>query len=113
MDAFSAVAAAFALHGVAVSRLASPSPNVLAIELTGTRQWTVYIDCAEEHLTLPTVTTDPPTSLLAHVSYGGFVCIDDEQGLSLDPKRPADIVAHAAMKAYNLLENSAADASSG
>lgn len=111
--AFSAVASAFALRGVAVARLASPSPNVLAIKLTGTRQWSIYIDCAEEHLTLPTVTTDLPMSLLAHVSYGGFVCIDDQQGLSLDPKRPADIVAHAAMKAYNLLENSAADASSG
>lgn len=111
--AFEAVVAAFALRGVAVARLASPTSNVLAIELNGTHQWKVYVDCAEEHLQLPTVTTDPPTSLLAHVSYGGHVCIDDEQGLSLDPKRPADIVAHAAIKAYDLLENSAADASSG
>ncbi|AVY92760.1 hypothetical protein DAI18_00875 [Microvirgula aerodenitrificans] len=111
--AFEAVVAAFALRGVAVARLASPTSNVLAIELNGTHQWKVYVDCAEEHLQLPTVTTDPPASLLAHVSYGGYVCIDDEQGLSLDPKRPADIVAHVAMKAYDLLENSAADASSG
>lgn len=105
--------AAFELRGVEATRLASPTPDVLAIELIGTRRWKVYIDCAEEHLQLPAVYTDPPTALLAHVSYGGYVCIDDEQGLSLDPKRPADIVAHAAIKAYDLLENSAADASSG
>jgi len=111
--AFEAVEAAFALRGVPVAPLPSEAPNVLAIELTGTRRWTVYVDCAEEHLQLPRVTTDPPTALLAHVSYSGYVCIDDEQGLSLDPKRPADIVAHAAMKAYDLLENSAADAASG
>lgn len=110
--AFEAVGAAFALRGIAVARLASPTPSVLAIQLTGTRQWKVYIDCAEEHLQLPAVTTDPPTALLAHVSYGGYVCIDDEQGLSLDPERPADIVAHTAMKAFDLLENSAADTTS-
>lgn len=111
--AFEAVGAACALRSIAVARLASPAPNVLAIELTGTRKWTVYVDCAEEHLQLPAVYTEPQSALLAHVSYGGYICIDDEQGLSLDPKRPADIVAHAAMKAYELLENSAADAASG
>ena len=111
--AFEAVGAACELRSIAVARLASPVPNLLAIELTGTRKWTVYVDCAEEHLQLPAVYTDPQPALLAHVSYGGDVCIDDEQGLSLDPRRPADIVAHAAMKAYELLENSAADAASG
>jgi len=111
--AFAAVADAFARRGVPVARLASSTTDVLAVQLGGTRQWTVYVDCAEEYLQLPRVTTDPPTALLAHVSYSGYVCIDDEQGLSLDPKRPADIVAHAALKAYDLLENSAADAVSG
>lgn len=111
--AFEAVGAACASRSITVARLASSTPNVLAIELTGTRKWTVYVDCAEEHLQLPEVYTDPQSALLAHVSYSGYVCIDDEQGLSLDPKRPADIVAHAAMKAYELLENSAVDAASG
>lgn len=83
------------------------------MELVGTRKWTIHVDCAEEHLQLPEVFTVPQTELLAHVSYRGYVCIDDEQGLSLDPKRPADIVAHAVMKAYDLLEHSAADTASG
>ena len=111
--AFEAVDTSCALRSIAVARLANPAPNVLAIELIGTRKWTLYVDCAEEHLQLPAVYTDPQSALLAHVSYGGYVCIDDEQGLSLDPKRPADIVAHAVMRAYALLENSAADAASG
>lgn len=112
--AFEAVSAACVLRGVTVARLANLKENTLGIELTGTtRKWPVYVDCAEENLRLPSVHTVPAKALLAHVSYSGFVCIDDGQGLSLDPKRPADIVAHAVMKAYDLLENSAADAASG
>ncbi len=112
--AFEAVSAACILRGVPVARLANLKDSNLGIELTGaTRKWPVYVDCAEENLRLPSVHTAPANALLAHVSYGGVVCIDDGQGLSLDPKRPDDIVAHAVMKAYDLLENSAADASSG
>lgn len=112
--AFEAVNAACALRSIPVARLANPAENTLGIELTGTtRKWQVHVDCAKESLSLPTVRTIPATDLLAHVSYGGLVCIDDGQGLSLDPMRPADIIAHAVMKAYDLLENSAADASSG
>lgn len=112
--AFDAVSAACAIRGVAVARLPNLAESTLGVELSGTtRKWPVYVDCAEENLRLPTVRTNPATALLAHVSYGGFVCIDDGQGLSLDPNRPADIVAHAVMKAYDLLENSAADANSG
>jgi hypothetical protein len=88
-------------------------PNTLGVELTGTTaKWPVYVDCGEEHLQLPLVYISPTTTLLAHVSYRGVVCIDDGQGLSLDPDRPADIVAHAVLKAYDLLERSAADAAS-
>ena len=112
--AFDAVSAACALRCIAVVRLANGVKNTLGVELTGnTRKWPVYVDCADEHLRLPSVYTVPVTELFAHVSYSGTVCIDDGQGLSLDPKRPADIVAHAVMKAYDLLENSAADSTSG
>ena len=112
--AFEAVSAACALRGIAVARLENLAENSLGIELTGTtRNWPVYVDCNEESLRLPSVYTVPATALLAHVSYSGFVCIDDGQGLSLDPKRPADIAAYAVMKAYDLLENSAADTTSG
>lgn len=112
--AFEAVNAVCVRRGVAVTRLANLKENTLGIELTGiTRKWPVYVDCAEENLRLPSVHTVSATALLAHVSYSGIICIDNGQGLSLDPKRPADIVAHAVMKAYDLLENSAADAASG
>lgn len=112
--AFEAVKTACAVRGVEVVRLEESRPTFLAVEFTGaTRKWPVYIDCHEAHLRLPWVATRPPTSPLAHVSYSGTVCIDDGQGLSLDPDRPAEIVAHAALKAYDLLEKSAADAATG
>lgn len=111
--AFDAVSAACALRGIAVSRLPTTVANSLGVELTGTtRRWPVYVDCGEENLRLPSVRISPSATLLAHVSYYGTVCVDDGQGLSLDPSRPADIVAHAALKAYDLLEKSAADAAS-
>jgi hypothetical protein len=112
--AFDAVKAACSLRGIEVVRMEEPRPTILAVELTGaTRKWPVYIDCDEARLCLPSVATQPPDSPLAHVSYSGTVCIDDGQGLSLDPDRPAEIVAHTALKAYDLLERSAADAAAG
>ena len=111
---FLAVSAACAARGIDVARIPSDDADTLRVELVGTtRSWPVYVDCAEEHLRLPEVRTRPVTSHLAHVSYRGVVCIDDGQGLSLDPQRPADIVAHAVLKAFDLLENSATDASTG
>lgn len=112
--AFAAVNNVCAQRGIVVARLTNLAPNCLGMEFTGvTRTWPVYIDCGEEQLRLPRVWTKPPTSPLAHVSYSGTVCIDDGQGLSLDPERSADIVAHAVLKAYDLLENSATDAATG
>jgi hypothetical protein len=112
--AFDAVKAACSLRGIEVVRMEEPRPTFLAVELTGsTRKWPLYIDCDEASLRLPSVATQPPTSPLAHVSYSGTVCIDDGQGLSLDPDRPAEIVAHTALKAYDLIEKSAADAAAG
>lgn len=111
---FKAVSAACALRGISVIRLPSPVTNSLGVELVGsTCKWPVYVDCGEERLRLPSVYISPSTTLLAHVSYSGLVCIDDGQGLSLDPDRPADIVAHAVLKAYDLLETSVVDAASG
>lgn len=112
--AFDAVKTACSQRGVEVARLEESRATVLAVELTGAmRRWPLYIDCDGATLRLPWVTTQPPTTPLAHVSYSGAVCIDDGQGLSLDPSRPAEIVAHAALKAYDLLEKSAADAATG
>jgi hypothetical protein len=112
--AFDAVKSACSLRGIAVVRMQESRPTILAVELTGaTRKWPLFIDCEEARLRLPWVGTQPPTTPLAHVSYSGDVCIDDGQGLSLDPSRPAEIVAHAVLKAYDLLEKSAADAVTG
>jgi len=112
--AFAAVESACSLRGIAVVRVQDARPTILAVEFSGaTRKWPLYIDCDEARLRLPWVATQPPSTPLAHVSYSGAVCIDDGQGLSLDPSRPAEIVAHAALKAYDLLENSAADAATG
>lgn len=112
--AFDAVKTACSVRGVEVVRLEESRPTFLAVEFTGaTHKWPVFINCDETNLRLPWVATLPPTSPLAHVSYSGTVCIDDGQGLSLDPARSAEIVAHAALKAYDLLEKSAADAAAG
>lgn len=112
--AFDAVKIACALRSIDVVRVDDSRPTILAIELAGTtRKWPLYIDCDEARLRLPGVATTPPVSPLAHVSYSGAICIDDGQGLSLDPERPAEIAAHAALKAYDLLEKSAADATTG
>ncbi len=111
---FQAVSAACTARSIAVARLPSDDPNTLGVELVGsTHNWPVFVDCAEEHLQLPEVRMRPVTSHLAHVSYRGVVCIDDGQGLSIDPKRPADIVAHTILKAFDLLEKSASDATAG
>ena len=112
--AFDAVKTTCSQRGIAVVRMEESRPTILAVELAGTtRNWPLYINCDEARLQLPNVATRPPTTPLAHVSYSGTVCIDDGQGLSLDPSRLAEIVAHAALKAYDLLEKSAADAATG
>ena len=112
--AFDAVTSACSVRDIAVVRMHESRPTILAVELAGaSRKWPLYINCDETRLRLPWVATQPPTTPLAHVSYSGAVCIDDGQGLSLDPSRPAEIVAYAALKAYDLLEKSATDAATG
>jgi hypothetical protein len=94
--------------------LSTTVANALSVELTGaTRTWQVYVDCAEDKPRLPTVWTDAPSTPLAHVSYSGNICIDDGQGLSIDPDRAAAVAAYAVLKAFDLLENSARDAATG
>lgn len=112
--AFEAVKTVCSLRGIEVVRLDSPDTKCLGVEVTGaTRKWPLYVNCDEELLRLPRVWTLPPVTPLAHVSYSGAVCIDDGQGLSLDPEHPAEIVAHTVLKAYHLLEHSSLDATNG
>jgi len=83
----------------------------LGVRLQGaSRPWDLYVDCQENLLKLPHLTLGPPRGLLAHVSHGGTVCVNDGQGLSLDPDRREDIVAYTVLAGYDLLEKSAEDA---
>lgn len=112
--AFDTLKSVSSLRGIEVERLEESRSTFLAVAFTGANhKWPVYIDCDSTNLGLPSVSTQPPASPLAHVSYSGIVCIDDGQGLSLDPSRSAEIVAYAALKAFDLLERSAADAVTG
>lgn len=74
------------------------------------QRWDLEIDCLSDSLTrLPRVRLQPTNSLRPHVGYYGTVCVSDNQGLSLDPDRRADIVAYTFLAAFDLLEKWAAD----
>ena len=62
---------------------------------------------------MPHLCLRSPKGLLAHVAYDGTICVSDNQGLSLDQSRHADIVAHTVIAGYELLEKSSLDATSG
>ena len=96
-------------------RVADAPKGFLGVQLQGaTTLWTVDIDCSAESLThLPSVRLRPPRTLLAHVGYSGAVCIDDAQGLSLDPERRPELVAYTVLAAFDLIERSAQDATTG
>jgi hypothetical protein len=111
---FRAVAEVCGERGLAFTRLDDAAKGYIGIQLQGaTRKWDLYVDCDETALKLPHLWLGAPRSLLAHVGYGGTVCVNDGQGLSLDPDRHADIVAYTVLAGYELLERSAADATAG
>lgn len=111
---FLAVESQCAERGLVAIRLDDAAEGRLAVRLQGTiRPWDISIDCLDTSLRLPHVSLISPAGLLAHVSYNGAICVNDEQGLSIDPDRRADIVAYTLLAAYDLLEKSAADAVSG
>lgn len=112
---FEVVEARCAERGLKAVRLVSVEeyPGYLGIQLQGaTRTWEVYVDTNESKLKLPRLALRPPRGLLAHVGYSGIVCVNDGQGMSLDPERHDDIVAHTILAGFEVLENSAADAAS-
>jgi hypothetical protein len=85
----------------------------LGIQLHGaTLTWDLYVDTNESALKLPHLVLRSPRGLLAHVGYGGTVCVNDGQGLSLDSERHDDIIAHTILAGFDVLEKSAADATS-
>lgn len=101
-------------RGISVTRSTSGKAGILAAKLKGlAREWELVVDCEEPHLSLPQVGLRPPRGLLPHVSYSGGVCVNDGQGLSIDPDRREDIAAHTLLAAYDLLEKWAADEHAG
>lgn len=108
---FDAVSALCRERGIAVARQDSTEASFLAVELKGTtRDWRLFVHCREDTLSLPTVFLATPRGLLPHVGYSGIVCVNDGQGLSIDPDRRDDIAAHTLLAAYELLERWGADA---
>lgn len=100
-----AIGAQCALRGLTVTRLDDAAPGCVGVRIQGTlRSWDLYVDCAETALKLPRVWLGAPRGLLAHVSYGGTVCVNDGQGLSIDPDRHEDIAAYTLLAGFDLLE---------
>lgn len=111
-EGFAAVQQACLARGLAVTRLADPVNGWLGVQIQGAQQpWELDVNCKSDALTrLPGISLRTPGKLLAHVGYHGSVCVSDNQGLSLDPDRRAEIVAFTVLAAYDLLEKWNADA---
>jgi hypothetical protein len=88
----------------------TPEKYVRVVVEGASQSWDLKIECLSESLTkLPRVRLQPTGRLHPHVGYYGTVCVSDNQGLSLDPDRRADIVAHTFLAAFDLLEKWDAD----
>jgi len=102
---FQAIEDQCASRGLAATRLDDAVSGWVGVRLQGAlRYWDLYVDCAETELKLPRVWLGAPRGLLAHVSYGGTVCVNDGQGLSIDPDRHEDIAAYTLLAGFDLLE---------
>lgn len=110
-EGFKAVEQACQLRGLVVSQLSGISDGYLGVQLQGVRQsWELEVSCSSVQLNrLPIVLLRNPSRHLAHVGFHGMVCVSDNQGLSLDPDRGADIVAFTVLAAFDLLERWDAD----
>lgn len=109
---FQCTRARFEARGLSLTRLSTAPDRCLRLQIPGLRcEWTLDVDCTWPRTTkLPNVHLRAPQDLLAHVGYSGLVCVTDSQGLSLDQNRQADVVAQTVLDAFDLLEQSAADA---
>lgn len=109
---FAAVQQACERRGLCVARVADLADGMLSVQIQGSRQrWDLDVSCKSDSLTrLPSISLRKPTSLRAHISYHGSVCVSDNQGLSLDPTRRPEIVALTVLAAFDLLEKWDSDA---
>lgn len=83
----------------------TPEQRLRVVVDGAAQRWDLVIECLSSSLTrLPHVRLKPTGRLHPHVGYFGTVCVSDNQGLSLDPDRQADIVAHTFLAAFDMLE---------
>ncbi len=111
-EGYAAVQQACQARGLTVWRVVDLTDGWLSVQVQGSRQrWDLDVNCKSDALTrLPDISLRKPTSLLAHVGYDGFVCVSDNQGLSLNPKRRPEIVAFTVLATFDLLEKWDSDA---
>lgn len=102
-------------RGIAFDALDINDEKRLRVTLKGTFQdWDLSIECDSAAVAgLPHVRLHPTGRLHPHVGYRGTVCVNDHQGISLDPDRPADIVAYTLLAAFDLLEKWDVDKDAG
>lgn len=113
-ECFMAVEDLCSERGLSVERIESDRQGSLGARLSGTTcAWDIFVDCNETELQLPELRLGSPQGLLAHVGYRGTICVNDGQGMSMDPDRHADIVGYTVLAGYELLEKSMEDANSG
>lgn len=102
------------LRGVSLVSARYAGKSILAVLKGASQNWELDVDClTQSNASLPKVDLVNTTVPLAHVAQYGNVCFNDNQGLSIDKGRHADLVAHAVMEAYELLERSVLDFCSG
>lgn len=102
------------LRGVSLVSIHHEGKFLLAVLKGAAQNWELSVDClTQSNDSLPRVDLGNTTVPLAHVAQYGNVCFSDNQGLSIDKGRHADLVAYAVMEAYELLERSIVDFCSG
>lgn len=80
----------------------------------GSHAWILELDLEWQNKTsLPKIKLADPLLLLAHVSWDRTICIDNEQGLSLDVRKKIAIFAHTLTDALTVLEQAYQDRHSG
>jgi molybdopterin/thiamine biosynthesis adenylyltransferase len=80
----------------------------------GSQAWVLELNLEWQNKnSLPKIKLADPLLLLAHVSWDRTVCIDNEQGLSLDAGRKTAIFAHTLTDALTVLEQAYQDRQSG
>lgn len=92
---------------------ASPKKGAsdIVVELAAPRsEWQLRVELSTYDGTqLPNIYFESAAPLLGHVSHSGKICINDEEGLSVDLERPVDVVVAAIKDAITTLDEATLD----